>query len=344
MHFVTPTLAIATESVLPVSLAAAGVALVFVLACEYVHARRGARLARLAFGPEERSRAWARAVPFYRAATVAGMAWALVYLLLMNSAQAGIQVGLENDPDAGTQEVVLLLDYSPSMFLEDSGKEGLTTRRDRMSQVISSILDRTGPHVRFTLICFYTKPLPIVRSASDKAIVRNVLNDLPIERAMSPGQTNLGSAVAKALEITRDLTDRPTMLILATDGDTDNPPVIGDSPDGLEDALVLGIGNTKVGMPIDGRLSRQDEDLLEEVAGALDGRYLDVTADHVPASAISQLLSSPVSPIKSEWTLLRIALVLFIVLALLYALLPLAQEYFGSNWRPRKRFSPEVSS
>lgn len=330
------------DSILPLSLVAAGFALIFVLGCEYVHARRSARLARLAFGPKERSRAWTRAVPFYRTLTVTGLTWSLVYLLLMNALGDPVSLTMRYDSDDDTEQVVLLLDYSPSMLLEDSGQDGLTARRDRMNAVISSILDRTGPHVRYTLICFYTRPLPVVQSAYDKAIIYNVLNDLPIERAMSQGKTNLGAAVSKALEITRDFEPDSTTLILATDGDTDNPPVVGDLPDAIEHTLVLGVGNTKVGLPIDGHLSRQDADLLEDLAYELDGQYLNVNEDHVSASRITHLLASPSAPTQAGWTLRRFAYVLFIALAVLYALLPLAQEYFGSSWHPRGRIKAGV--
>jgi len=325
------------ESILPLSLVAAGIAFVFVVVCEWLHARRGARLARLAFGPAERPRAWARVVPAYRVVTITGLTWSLVYLLLASTLQGPMQIAPPGDEaDADTQELIFLLDYSPSMLLEDSGEEGLTARRDRMAAVISSVLDRAGPHVRYTLICFYTQPLPVVQSAYDKAIVRNVLNDLPIERAMSPGKTDLGGAVAKAMDVARGLPDGSTTLILATDGDTDNPPIVGDLPDALTQALVLGVGGTKVGLPIDGHLSRQDVDLLEDLATNLDGQYLNVNQTHVPATAIGHLLSSPAAPTQPGWTLTRIAYTLFIALAALYALLPVAQEYFASNWQPRR--------
>jgi Ca-activated chloride channel family protein len=329
------------ESILPLSLLAAGAAFLFVVLCEFIHARRGARLARLAFGPDERSRRWTRGVPAFRAVAVAGLCWSLTYLLLMNALQDPLKIDPQHDLAEDAEELVFLLDYSPSMLLEDSGSDAMTARRDRMAAVISAILDRAGPHVRYTLICFYTKPLPIVRSAFDKAIVRNVLNDLPVERAMSSGKTDLGGAVAKAIEIARDFPPQSTTLILATDGDTDNPPIIGEVPEALDQALVLGVGDPKVGQPIDGHLSRQDTDLLKELATNLEGRYLNVNHEHVPGTAISHLLSSPDAPLRARWTLTRVAYTLFIALAVMYALLPIAQEYFGSSWRP-SRIKPEA--
>lgn len=337
----TSTPAITADSILPLSLLAAGIALVFVLLCEFLHARRGARLARLAFGPAERARRWTRAVPVFRAVAVAGLTWSLVYLLLTSALENPLKIDAPHDLAEDAEQLVFLLDYSPSMLLEDSGSDAMTARRDRMATVVSAILDRAGPHVRYTLICFYTKPLPIVRSAFDKAIVRNVLNDLPVERAMSSGKTDLGGAVAKAIEVARDFPPHSTTLIVATDGDTDNPPIIGELPDALEEALVLGVGDPKVGQPIDGHLSRQDTDLLKELAADLNGRYLNVNQEHVPGTAISHLLSSPDAPLRTGWPLVRVAYTLFIALAVVYALLPIAQEYFGSSWRPT-RIKPEA--
>ncbi len=335
----TPT--ISEETIIPLSLLAAGVALVFVTLCEILHARRGARVARLAFGPEERSRAWTRAVPVFRTLTVAALTWSLAYLLLINALRDPLKLDSPAGDEANTEELVFVLDYSPSMWLEDSGKEGTTSRRDRMAEVISAILDRTGTQVRHTLICFYTKPLPVVQSAFDKAIVRNVLADLPIERAMTPGKTDLNAAIERALEIARGLAAKSTTLIVATDGDTDSPPTVGELPESIKEALVLGVGDKKVGQSIDGHLSRQDADLLEDLANDLNGQYLDVNREHVPASAIAHLLSTPDAPIRKGWTLARMAYTLFIALAALYALLPLAQEYFASNWRPGGRLAAQ---
>jgi len=171
-------------------------------------------------------------------------------------------------------------------------------------------------------------------------IVRNVLDDLPIERAMASGKTDLDGAVAKAIELTRDFAPGSTTLIVVTDGDTPSPPIISALPEALDRALVLGIGDTKVGLPIDGQLSRQDTVVLNDLAADLDGTYLDVTREHVPSTAIAHLLSAPSAPASAGWTLQRIAYTLFIALAALYALLPVAQEYFGSNWRRRGRFHP----
>lgn len=278
----------------------------------------------------------------FRSITIAGLCWSLVYLLLSSALQSPLQLGTRADADDDTKQLVLLLDYSPSMLLEDSGEQQLTSRRDQMRSVVSAILDRVGPHVRYTLICFYTKPLPVVQSAFDKAIVRNVLDDLPIERAMSSGKTDLGGAVAKAIEIARDFEPGSTTLILVTDGDTDSPPIIGELPNAIEQTLLLGVGDTKVGLPIDGHLSRQDGDLLEDLAADMEGQYLNVNQEHVPATAISHLLSSPRSPTRAGWTLTRVAYTLLIALATVYAFLPIAQEYFGSNWRPRGRITGEA--
>lgn len=173
----------------------------FVLWCEWIHARRSQRVAHLAFGPGGKPRPWTRAVPFFRALSVSLMVWALCFILLHDGERdASSDQNGELSPDE-TEYVSLILDFSPSMLLQDGGDKGEITRKDRMKVVVESLLGRFGEHVRFNLVCFYTKPMPMVEDAFDKNIVYNVLNDLPIERVMGPGKTDLGKAINKGLEI-----------------------------------------------------------------------------------------------------------------------------------------------
>ena len=163
------------------------------LAAEWLHARRVRRVASLAFGPAGKPRRWVAAVPGVRVLALTGMAWALLTLLAFHTAQSAT-VPPERRMDAQTEHLVLVLDYSPSMTLQDSGPKGDQTRKDRLRDVIGSVVDRMGKHVCFTVLCFYTRALPVAQKVFDREIVRNVLNDLPVEYALEPGKTDLGKA------------------------------------------------------------------------------------------------------------------------------------------------------
>jgi Ca-activated chloride channel family protein len=95
--------------------------------------------------------------------------------------------------------------------------------------------------------------------------------------------------------------------------------------------LILGLGNPHKGTFIDGHQSRQEGETLQRVATALLGTYEDVNAKHASTTALGDLVVTAALPRRglslAEWAVLAIVLG-----ATIYALLPVALEYWGSDW------------
>ena len=318
-----------------VPLAGAALTSLLALAAEWLQARRVRRVAPLAFGPAGKPRRWVALVPCVRVLALTGIAWALLVLLVVRTSVLG-------PPPAGhsakseAEHLVLVLDYSPSMTLPDSGPKGSQTRRDRLRDVIGSVVERAGKHVVYTVLCFYTRALPVAQKVSDRDIVRNVLNDLPIEYALEPGKTDLGKAVNSALELIQDYPRRSVTLMVCTDGDSEALEDIRPVPPSVKKALVLGVGNIQQGSLMDDHLSRQDPLVLEGLASHLNGSYLDVNDRHIASAEIGSLCRTGDAPAARVVGRDDVALLVLVVLSCLYAaVVPLALDFGGSDWRPR---------
>lgn len=315
--------------------AGATLALLVALAAEGLHARRVRRVAALAFGPAGKPRRWVALVPWFRVLALAGMAWALLTLLVFRTSVLGPPPAAR-PADARTEHLVLVLDYSPSMTLQDSGPKGDQTRRDRLREVVSSVVDRMGRQVLYTVLCFYTRALPVAQKAADREIVRNILNDLPVEYALEPGKTDLGKAVNSALELIQGYPRKSVTLMICTDGDTVETETIRPPPPCVRQAFVLGVGSVLQGIPLDDHLSRQDPIVLGALANQLNGRYLDVNARHVSSADLGALCRTGEAAAAQTGNRGDLALWVLAVLSGLYAgVLPLALEFGGSDWRPR---------
>ncbi len=325
------------EIVLP--LAGAALALLLAAAAEWIHARRVRRTSGLAFGPTGKARRWTSFVPAFRTLSLAAMTWSLLTLLI---AHLGLGGGRALDSDERYEHVVFLLDYSPSMMLVDAGPddEEKMSRKQRMRDVVNAIVDRFGEHVNYSLIAFYTRPYPICENVFDRRVVRNMLNDLPIETAMESGPTDLGRAVNETLELTDSLKDgkpkygkRSITLILVTDGDTLEMPELDKVSPTIRRAMVLGVGDTEKGIPVGGHLSRQEPLTLRYIARHLGGEYVNVNSKHLSSATMSTLRPEMAGAVGRRMTRTGVALVLFAVMAAAYALLPVLLDYLGSDWR-----------
>jgi len=311
----------------PPLLAAATVLLLATLA-EWWHARKVARLARLAFGPAAAARAWTKVVPFLRVLALAAFAWglAVMYQLHLAAGKDG------RPPPKESPRLIFVADLSPSMLLKDAGPDGKQTRRERMREEVESILMRVGGDLRYGVIGFYTDAKPVVMDARDPELVRNVFNGLPITYVMKAGSTDLGTAVASAVKLVAPLPERSVRLVVFTDGDTTPMQPIPPRPASVAQVLVLGVGNPRKGTFIDGHQSRQDPDVLRSLAGALRGEYHDINEKHLPTPKLGDLVVVTPPPHRGltleEWALLAMA-----VGAAVAALLPVALEWAGTDWR-----------
>lgn len=309
---------------------AAGVLIVALLA-EKLHQRRCRAVALLASGPAGRPRRWVQVVPGLKAVALAAMAWSLATLFFSAGGVFGSRDETE-DRRRHHRHVVFAVDLSPSMLLGDAGPGGDQSRSERMGEVVDALLKRLDSDLIYTVVGFYTASWPIILDAEDPELVRNVFDGLPVWYVMEPGKTDLGSGVRASLEHLEDYPEGSTTLFICTDGDTIPMGSISKPPPSVGDVYVLGVGDPRQGMFIDGHMSRQDTAVLSTLAGRLGGKYLDVNEKHVPTLGLGRLAMGS-GATKSKLGLVDVAILVFAAAALVHALVPVALEYFGSGWR-----------
>jgi Ca-activated chloride channel family protein len=296
---------------------------------EWMHTRRIRSVGRLAFGPSGAPNGWTRVVPFLRPLCLAAFSWGLATLLVLRIGSA------EANKDAGSKDatrLVFVADLSPSMYLQDSGKDGKQTRQARMREVVEAILQRVSGNLRFGVIGFYTESLPVVMEARDPELVRNVFNGLPLTYAMPLGQTDLGQAMNAALKLVDGYPEASTRLIIFTDGDSVNLVPLASRPKAVKEVHVLGLGNPHKGSFIDGHQSRQEGDVLGKLATDLKGTYFDVNEKHLPTTMLGDLVVTAPLPGRGL-SLAELAVLAMVIGAVIYALIPVALEFFGSDWK-----------
>jgi Ca-activated chloride channel family protein len=299
---------------------------------EILHMRRCRRIARLAFGSEGRPRRWTSITPYLRTFALTALAWGWATLWTIAPGSA--------EPVAPTSSVqrhlVLALDVSPSMQLKDAGEGHSQTRAQRASAVLQSIfqridLERTG----LSVVAFYTGAKPVVIDTFDLAVMKNILDDLPLEMAFDPGKTNLIDGVREATAIARNWAPGSTTLLIVSDGDTVSDNGLPHPPPAIRDALVLGVGSSSVGIYIDGHLSRQDSSTLRQLAVRLGGSYFDANERQMPTKdlfALAQALPERRDQRagRREWALVAVS-----VGAAILAILPVALALAGAAWPAR---------
>ncbi|WP_146523342.1 vWA domain-containing protein [Stieleria varia] len=257
---------------------------------EWLHAARTHRVAKLAFGATGRPAAWARLVPLIRVTTMGLIAWGLAILFCEPPRVADVQPS----PEA-SKHVLVCLDSSPSMFLEDAGlrqpdNNELQQRMVRGGEVIQAVLDRLdGENTRITVFGVYTKAVPIVEETFDKAVVQNLFDGLPVYTAFAPGPTQLSSTISDAIEYARRWPDGSALLLVVSDGDSTDKTPIRAVPKAIADTLVIGLGQTSQATTIAGHASRQDAESLRALASQLRGTYFDANIRHLPSELLSRL-------------------------------------------------------
>ncbi|MBI2924604.1 MAG: VWA domain-containing protein [Verrucomicrobia bacterium] len=311
-------------------------ALALVALAEWLHARRCRRVARLAFGPSGKPREWTAFVPHARAGAVGALAWGLLTLLFMDS-----RVRRSNEiPEGGYRHLVIALDVSPSMQLKDGAAGAQKTRMQRAAEVLLSILQRIAlDQVRVSVVAFYTGAKPAVVDTFDIEVVKNILNDLPLDMAFDIGKTRLIDGIRESLVLAKPWEEASTTLIVASDGDTVPDTGLPPLPRSINKVLVLGVGDARTGKYIDGHQSRQDASTLRQLATRYNGSYFDVNEKHLPSPQLTALAN--VMPMKDvaekgrrEW-----ALSLVTAGATLLAGLPVALALAGTSWQAGRQKS-----
>ena len=180
---------------------AIGTAVCAVLA-EWWHSRRIRRVGRLAFGPLGQARVWTRCAPPARVLALTAMAWGLVTLFFIRPRTANY----DQIPEGGYRHLIIAWDVSPSMQLDDGGfdmgKQNKRTRAQRGAKVLLSLFERIAlDQVRISIVAFFTGAKPVVVDTHDLNVVKNILDDLPLDRAFDPGKTSVISGIEESVKL-----------------------------------------------------------------------------------------------------------------------------------------------
>jgi len=274
---VTPIVAAILAGV--AALAVAGLA-------EARHAKRVARVRRLAFGPSGRPALWAEAEPLARALAFGLAAFGATALYLHDPLEG------EGEPNPrASRQLLVVLDVSPSMNLSDAGPGNEKLMRGVWAgKVLQGILDRLDmTDTRVSMIAFYSKAIPMLQDSTDKNVLSNLMDGLPLYTAFKPGQTDMQAGIDAAFAMAKGWARDSTTLVVISDGDLDKPVNIGRPPSSIADAIVIGVGDPSRATQISGHASRQDQWTLKSVAAKLGGYYHEGNTKHLPTAVLDEL-------------------------------------------------------
>ncbi len=269
------------------------IALIIAAACvglavlgEWLHGRRVRRVARLAFGPTGRPSAWARSAPAVRVAGVGLAAWGAVVLALYDP------TGSDQEPsEKASRHLLIALDVSPSMLLEDAGPDIEKVSRSAWAgKVVQGILDRLDmKETRITVVVFYTRAIVALQETTDKNVISNMFDGLRLHVAFEGGATNLASGVREAVKVARPWPRRSATLVVVSDGDSKG--ILGDMnlPPSISDSIVIGVGDPHKATVISGHSSKQESASLKQLAAKLRGTYHDGNQRHLPSEVLRKL-------------------------------------------------------
>lgn len=304
---------------------------ILALGAELIHARRVRRLAPLAFGPREKPRRWVYAAPLARVAALAALAWGLTTLCFLPPKQHNIGAVAEKDQ----RHLMIVLDVSPSMRLDDAGPTMKQTRLQRTRDLMHSFFERVVmDYFRTSVVAVYSGAKPVVVDTHDLDVVDNIFDDLPLYHAFEAGETQLFEGITEAAEIAKSWRPWSTTLILISDGNT--VPAIGmpKLPASIDRVLVVGVGDPRVGKFINGKQSRQDVSTLRQIAARLRGVYHNGNEKQLSSDTLRAVAGLGEQGPFEKLTRREYALLACALGALVYALLPLALHYGGTAWRP----------
>lgn len=311
-------------------LSALGIAIIVGLA-ELLHAIRVRRIASLAFGPRRRPSWWAMATPFLRIGSVVAVTWGFVTLILLQPKVHQSEIILDDE----YKHIVMVLDVSPSMRLQDAGVTKDQSRMKRARSVMESFFQRVAiEQYRVSVVATYTDAKDVVIDTKDLEVVRNILGDLPMHYAFTSGQTDIFAGLRSAFEMAEHWNPDSTTLILVSDGDTVPATGMPKPPASISNVLVVGVGDPVKGKFIDGQNSRQEVSTLRQTAMRLGGFYHNGNEKHLSSELLKQLTSSKQESPFEQLGRREYALLACTLGATLMALLPILLNYFGTTWKP----------
>ena len=304
---------------------------ILAVAAERLHARRCRRVALLAFGPSTKPAVWARFAPALRVVALAAVGWGLATLLLLEPKKHKA----EEIPEGETRHLLLVLDVSPSMRLQDAGPTGKQSRMKRAADLLTSFFERVPIELyRITVVAVYSDAKPVVIETRDLEVVRNILNDLPMHHAFTAGSTDIFAGLHEAAKIAKPWRPGSATLALVSDGDT--VPAVGmpKLPASVRNVLIVGVGDPVSGRYIDGHQSRQDASTLRQVAVRLGGVYHNGNDKHLPTDLLREISFAGSKSLVERLTRREYALLATGFGAFALALLPLLLHVAGTRWRP----------
>jgi len=258
---------------------------------EWLHGRRTARVARLAFGSSGAPARWTVCAPFVRVIGIAAAAWGAAVLVGYDP------VGGDQTPaPRASKQLLIALDVSPSMLIKDAGPAAeKVTRSQWAGKVVQGVLDRLDmKQTRISLVAFYTKAMTVLSDSTDKNVIANMFDGLQLHVAFDPGPTDLASGVNSALQIARPWARRSTTLIVISDGDAKTELGQVSLPPAIADVIVIGVGDPNKASVVSGHSSRQEALSLKTLAARLGGTYHEGNRLHLPSDVLKRL--SMISP------------------------------------------------
>lgn len=319
--------------VMPAELAALAV-MIFAIIAELLHSVRVKRLAPLSFGPSRRPALWVKMTPVLRVIALGLMTWGFVTLIKVDPKVYKAKAVDEGD----IRHIVIVLDVSPSMKLQDAGAEGTLSRSRRGYDLMESFFKRVSvDQYRLSLIATYTGAKPVVVDTKDADVVRNFLNGMDMYTAFESGQTQLFSGLIEAAKIAEKWKPNTTTIVLISDGDTVPATGMPKMPRSVDGILVVGVGDSKTGKFIDGRQSKQDVSTLRQIAMRLGGTYFDGNEKHLPTDVLMDLTDVENEDPFDKLTKREYALAAVCLGGLLIAGLPVLLRIAGTRWRPGPR-------
>ncbi len=295
---------------------------------EKMHEKRVDLSVPLAFGPTHSLAAWIRILPALRGFLIAGAVWALMTLIAIDGAKAEARSKEE-------RHLVVLLDVSPSMLIEDASPARNQRRALRAAEVLESVLNRApGDHLKVWLSAFYTTQKPLIQESVDRNLILYMARDVPLHIAFKAGKTNLLDAVNKTAAQCAHLRRGSTTLLILSDGDTVSDTGLAPLPPAINKVIIAGIGDTAKGEFIDSHVSRQDTASLAQLARRLHGRFYDANTRHIPSDALTSLMVPTTQKNFTGIDTRTLAIAIITCVALVQAGIPLVLHRFGAPPHP----------
>ncbi|MBX9583207.1 MAG: VWA domain-containing protein [Gemmataceae bacterium] len=314
---------------------AAGVVLLLAAAAEVLHYRRVLRAAPLAFGPSRRWLALAAVAPALRTLAAGAAAWGLTVLALLPPKAHKLNEVLPGE----YRHLVLVLDVSRSMTVEDAGREGKQPRRERAADLIQSFFERVeAERYKTTVVAFAKEAKPVVVDTVDREVVRNILSDLPLRHAFKPGDTDLFAGLEEAARVAKPWPPGSAVLVMVTDGDTVPATGMPKMPASIgANVVIVGVGNPTAGKSLGGHTTRQDVSTLRQVANRLNGVYHDGNDKHLTTELVSRIDERTRPKDADRWAAREYALLGVGAGCGVLAVLPAVLGLVGTGWSPGRR-------